>query len=639
MKKLKPWALGPFELLEHAEGHLQRNTDIDKRLALVSFDNAIEFSIITYLTLNPIQRKGQTFPKANVEQWLRNFHTKIEFFEEFVTQNLGSTMYVERDEIIFFHQLRNELYHNGNGFVPAEAHLDGIRKTAIWVFSTLFDTDANEHLCSIETSEEATISTKSLDAASTANFLEISIILRKAFETLSRHFKSGGDKHPTSLLEEWRELANSVEPEVADSLTPLVQEADLVRNAILDGAPLPKDSRDLDTLSKNLEKVVELTNSLLRDHQIAIVEKAIQVTSKAYLEAGNRNIGIFQQALGSGLSLSILAYLMRARFLPQLSDVHILVVADRRNSIDQLFEVARQHIGESSNIRYTKPTCKASLEIDLSSIEPTIIFTTVQLLVQNNCYKERIALLVGYELASVHEKLKEYFFGVARILFTNSPPIYKSTLPEFFGETIANYGFKVALNDGYVVPVKYERRTFHRRSYGYRKDDEFLNFESGENSSKNIDEEYLSIVTSDLMKHFSDMQVTCDAKGMIVVPNERIGEKVQEICLSNRKNCDENSINLKSMKTLSLINSGPEKLQLIREFSDPESTMSMLICTQNQLIGFDLPNLNVIYVPTPITNATCHQLISKISRTYPGKQFGLIVDYVGLESNFHSYFE
>src|SRR3989304_2971568 len=116
MNHLKPWALAPFELLEHAEMHLKSNSDFDKRMALVSYDNSIESSISTYLMLNPTQRNGQQFQKLEVEKWVVNYHTKIEFIEHFVLQILKQQMEVERDDIIFYHGLRNELYHKGNGF-------------------------------------------------------------------------------------------------------------------------------------------------------------------------------------------------------------------------------------------------------------------------------------------------------------------------------------------------------------------------------------------------------------------------------------------------------------------------------------------------------------------------------------------
>ncbi len=55
---LDPWIYGPIELIQHAEGHLKANGDFDKRMALISYDNAIELTITTFLQLHPSQRNG-----------------------------------------------------------------------------------------------------------------------------------------------------------------------------------------------------------------------------------------------------------------------------------------------------------------------------------------------------------------------------------------------------------------------------------------------------------------------------------------------------------------------------------------------------------------------------------------------------
>ena len=80
MSALKPRALGPFELLVHAEMHYRTGEDFDRRIAIVGFDNAIEVAIHTYLNLHPIQRLNKTYPKADIDKWLDNFHTKVATF-------------------------------------------------------------------------------------------------------------------------------------------------------------------------------------------------------------------------------------------------------------------------------------------------------------------------------------------------------------------------------------------------------------------------------------------------------------------------------------------------------------------------------------------------------------------------------
>lgn len=142
MITLPPWANGPFELLVHADGHLRGGEDFDRRIALISFDNAIEVAITTYLTLHPIQRGGRSYQKADVDKWLNNYHTKLEFLEaELATRSVSWS--VEKSHIIWAHDHRNEQYHGGHKGTPEKSVLKIVRDAALWVFSVLFEvTDA-----------------------------------------------------------------------------------------------------------------------------------------------------------------------------------------------------------------------------------------------------------------------------------------------------------------------------------------------------------------------------------------------------------------------------------------------------------------------------------------------------------------
>jgi hypothetical protein len=146
MISLPPWANGPFELLVHAEGHLRGGEDFDRRIALISFDNAIEVAIATYLTLHPSLRGNRTYEKIEVEKWLKDYHTKLDFLEtELTIRAVGWR--VKRDHIVWAHQHRNEQYHGGNKGTPEKKCLSVIRQAALWIFSLLFDIfDVDEQL-------------------------------------------------------------------------------------------------------------------------------------------------------------------------------------------------------------------------------------------------------------------------------------------------------------------------------------------------------------------------------------------------------------------------------------------------------------------------------------------------------------
>lgn len=138
MLPLKPWARGPFELLMHGELHRNEGADFDRRIAIISYDNAIEIAITTYLSLNPIQRQNRQYPRAQVEQALQNYHTKVDFFLT-EAEHRGLVVICEKAEIVWYHDARNDQYHGGRPAVPQWEELEGIRKAAIWIFSTLFD--------------------------------------------------------------------------------------------------------------------------------------------------------------------------------------------------------------------------------------------------------------------------------------------------------------------------------------------------------------------------------------------------------------------------------------------------------------------------------------------------------------------
>jgi len=138
MSNLEPWARGPFELILHAERHMKDGGDFDRRMALISYDNALEVCISTYLSLHPLQRQGRSYANADVEKWLQNYHTMLDFLEQEL-QARGMTWQVERAHIVWAHDHRGEQYHGGKKGTPEKDTLLLIRKAALWVFSVLYN--------------------------------------------------------------------------------------------------------------------------------------------------------------------------------------------------------------------------------------------------------------------------------------------------------------------------------------------------------------------------------------------------------------------------------------------------------------------------------------------------------------------
>jgi hypothetical protein len=133
-------------LLVHGELHRLDGDDFDRRMSLISFDNAIEVSITTYLSLNPIQRGNRQYQKSDVALWVSNFHRKIEFLMLEV-KNRGVSVAFEAGDIIWYHECRNDQYHGGKPTVPLMDELETIRKIAFWVFGVLYEhTDVEDRV-------------------------------------------------------------------------------------------------------------------------------------------------------------------------------------------------------------------------------------------------------------------------------------------------------------------------------------------------------------------------------------------------------------------------------------------------------------------------------------------------------------
>jgi|SRR5271165_5840632 len=146
MTPLPPCATGPFEVLVHAEEHLRAGDDFDRRIALIGFDNAIEIAMAAYLSLKPIQRRNRSYPTEDMNKWMANYHTKLDFLDYEITAR-KATWVVDRTHILWCHDSRNEQYHGGYRGVPEKRDLDIARRAALWIFGFLFDVEnADERL-------------------------------------------------------------------------------------------------------------------------------------------------------------------------------------------------------------------------------------------------------------------------------------------------------------------------------------------------------------------------------------------------------------------------------------------------------------------------------------------------------------
>jgi hypothetical protein len=261
MSDLKPWVYGPFELLQHAEDHLHVGSDFDKRMALICFDNSIEVSITTFLQLHPSQRNGKTFPRESVSKWLANYHSKIDFLGQHAADR-AITLAATTDEIVWFHALRNELYHSGNGMVPEQRALAGIRSAAFSVFSVLFDVDPETCLTQGTPSPEPVSQPVTPSGSAQMTLLQAYIDLEKTLQANLRALaiSDPSNSRLVSAAHAWK-LFESACGNVPQVYSESFQQANRVRNQIVHGQPTDLDENQLVVLTANVEQLSEFVAS------------------------------------------------------------------------------------------------------------------------------------------------------------------------------------------------------------------------------------------------------------------------------------------------------------------------------------------------------------------------------------------
>ena len=83
-----PWSEGPKELLQHAVDHISHDGDFDRRIAMISIDNAVELMIKTYLGLPKRKDKSKKPSRKQQGEASNSFPALLDLLEEFAGEKL-----------------------------------------------------------------------------------------------------------------------------------------------------------------------------------------------------------------------------------------------------------------------------------------------------------------------------------------------------------------------------------------------------------------------------------------------------------------------------------------------------------------------------------------------------------------------
>ena len=103
-------------------------------------------------------------------------------------------------------------------------------------------------------------------------------------------------------------------------------------------------------------------------------------------------------------------------------------------------------------------------------------------------------------------------------------------------------------------------------------------------------------------------------------------EKIKLVCIRQKDDDPE---------LYNLLGTDEERKKLDLQFKEEKSNFKIAIVVDMWITGFDVPCLDTMYCYKPLQMHTLIQTISRVNRNYPGKDKGLIVDYLGIKKKFN----
>jgi len=81
------------------------------------------------------------------------------------------------------------------------------------------------------------------------------------------------------------------------------------------------------------------------------------------------------------------------------------------------------------------------------------------------------------------------------------------------------------------------------------------------------------------------------------------------------------------------VKNGKRSEDLDAAFKQEKSNFHIAIVVDMWITGFDVPSLTYMYNDKPLKKHLLIQTISRVNRKYPGKDYGFIIDYIGIRDN------
>lgn len=401
-----------------------------------------------------------------------------------------------------------------------------------------------------------------------------------------------------------------------------------------------------------------------------------------FVAGGDGRGGTYFGTTGCGKSLTMLfltRQLMRSR---ELTSPTIILITDRTDLDQQLsvqFSEARQFIGDDQIVSiqsrrqlrellggrksggvFLTTIHKFNEDTDLLSHRANIICISDEAHRSQTNLQEKLTTTeegVRRSYGFAHH-LHRSLPNATYVGFTGTP--IDATI-EVFGEVVDTYTMTESVADGITRRIVYEGRAArilpdaHKVNeievYYKQCEQEGSTPEQIEASKRAVtqmerilgDVGRLRMVAEDFIKHYEgrieEGSSVC-GKAMIVCMNRRIAYALYQQLIALRPEWEQDGFLHLVMtrhkddtpKLYQLLGTDEDRQALAQSFKQADSAFKIAIVVDMWITGFDAPCLDTMYIDKPLQRHTLIQTISRVNRVYPGKEKGLVVDYIGIKS-------
>jgi len=386
---------------------------------------------------------------------------------------------------------------------------------------------------------------------------------------------------------------------------------------------------------------------------------------------GRRKGGIIWHTQGSGKSLSMVMLTRNLAFDPEVPNPRIVLVTDR-DDLDKQLGNTFAACGLDPNRATSGRNLLELVSEQKAGIVTTLIHKFDKALNQKKYQDDSrdIFMLIDESHRTNYNtlaaRMRQMFPNACYLGFTGTPLLKeeKNSFIKFGGLIEPHYSIHQAVEDGSVIPLLYEGRYvemeqnkeaidrwFERHTQGLTKEQKAdLKRKYSRAEMLNKADQVVYMRAFDICEHYRSFLQGTGFKAQLVAPGKAtaikyhehlkdIGFVSSEVVIStpdSREGYEETDEEPTDevvrfwQKMMKRFGSEEEYTkQIINQFkhgSEPE----ILIVVSKLLTGFDAPRNVVIYLCKELKEHSLLQAIARVNRVYENKEYGYVIDYVGL---------